>query len=162
MQTGDVYRFGMPRGDLQVKVAGVIIKPALALGSWIAFKATPTGTIAMGDMVLLESEVAPVMSRLQAAGIEQTAVHHHVLHETPRIVYMHLHGHGDPVKIAHGVREALALTGTPSTISKSSTDRCARHRYHADRGDTRLRWKGEWRCVPGECSSRRGYSGRGY
>jgi hypothetical protein len=113
MQPGDVYRFGMPRGDLQVTVAGVKIKPALALGSWIAFKATADGAIAMGDMVLLESEVNPVMSRLQAAGIGQTAVHHHVLHETPRIVYMHVHGHGDPVRIASAVKEALALTGTP-------------------------------------------------
>ena len=114
MQPGDVYRFGMPRGDLQVTAAGVRIRPALALGSWVAFKATPSGTIAMGDMVLLESEVAPVMSELQSAAIAQTAVHHHVLNETPRIVYMHVHAHGDPVKIATGMREALALTGTPA------------------------------------------------
>ncbi len=114
MQAGDVYRFGMPRGDLHVTIAGVKAKPSLALGSWIAFKATPDGAIAMGDMVLLESEIGPVMSRLQAAGIEQTAVHHHVLHQTPRIVYMHVHGHGDPIKIAEGVRDALTLTGTPA------------------------------------------------
>ncbi len=114
MQPGDVYRFGMPRGDLQVTVAGVRVKPALALGSWLAFKATPDGAVAMGDMVLLEKEVAPVMARLQEAGIEQTAVHHHVLHESPRVIYMHLHGHGDPVKIAEGVRAALDLTGTPA------------------------------------------------
>jgi hypothetical protein len=120
MQPGDVYRFGMPRGDLQVTVAGVRVKPSLALGSWIAFKATPDGAIAMGDMVLLESEVNPVMSRLQAAGIEQTAVHHHVLRETPRIVYVHIHGHGDPVRIAEGVREALALTGTPPAAAPTA------------------------------------------
>jgi len=114
MQPGDVYRFGMPRGDLQVTVAGVRVKPALALGSWLAFKATPDGAVAMGDMVLLEKEVAPVMARLQEAGIEQTAVHHHVLHESPRVIYMHVHGHGDPIKIAEGVRAALDLTGTPA------------------------------------------------
>ena len=113
-QPGDVYRFSMPRSDLAVTVQGVRIRPALALGSWIAFKGTSDGAMAMGDLVLKESEVAPVMSRLQQAGIEQTAVHHHVLHETPRIVYMHVHGHGDPVKIAEGVRAAVALTSTPA------------------------------------------------
>jgi hypothetical protein len=113
-QPGDVYRFSMPRSDLSVTVQGVHLRPALALGSWIAFKATTDGAMAMGDLVLKETEVAPVMSRLQEAGIEQTAVHHHVLHETPRVVYMHVHGHGDPIKIAEGVRAALALTSTPA------------------------------------------------
>jgi hypothetical protein len=113
-QPGDVYRFSMPRSDLAVTVQGVRLKPALALGSWIAFKATSDGAMAMGDLVLKEGEVAPVMSRLQEAGIEQTAVHHHVLHETPRVVYMHVHGHGDPIKIAEGVRAAVALTSTPA------------------------------------------------
>jgi hypothetical protein len=100
LQPGGVYRFSMPRSDLRVVAAGIHVKPALALGSWLAFKATPHGALAMGDVVLLEQEVAPVMSRLQEAGIEQTAVHHHLLHETPRVVYMHVHAHGDPVKIA--------------------------------------------------------------
>jgi hypothetical protein len=113
-QPGDVYRFSMPRSDLSVTVQGVHLRPTLALGSWIAFKATTDGAMAMGDLVLRETEVAPVMSRLQEAGIEQTAVHHHVLHETPRVVYMHVHGHGDPIKIAEGVRAALALTSTPA------------------------------------------------
>ena len=113
-QPGDVYRFSMPRSDLAVTVQGVRLKPALALGSWIAFKAVGDGAVAMGDLVLKEPEVAPVMSRLQEAGIEQTAVHHHVLHETPRVVYMHVHGHGDPTKIAEGVRAAIALTSTPA------------------------------------------------
>ena len=113
-QPGDVHRFSMPRSDLAVTVEGVRIRPALALGSWIAFKATSDGAMAMGDLVLKESEVAPVMSRLQEAGIGQTAVHHHLLHETPRVVYMHVHGHGDPVRIAEGVRAALALTSTPA------------------------------------------------
>ena len=114
MQAGDVYRFSMPRSDLTVSVQGVRIRPSLALGSWIAFRATSDGAMAMGDLVLKETEVAPVISRLQSAGIEQTAVHHHVLHETPRVVYMHVHCHGDPVKIAEGVRAAVALTSTPA------------------------------------------------
>jgi hypothetical protein len=113
-QAGGVYRFGMPRSDLTVTVEGVRVRPALALGSWIAFLPHDGEAVAMGDLVLTEDEVAPVMSRLQQGGIEQTAVHHHVLHEVPRIVYMHVHGHGDPVKLAETVRAAVALTGTPA------------------------------------------------
>ncbi|HUF26768.1 MAG TPA: DUF1259 domain-containing protein [Gemmatimonadaceae bacterium] len=120
LQPGDVYRFSMPRSDLTVTVQGVRLRPALALGSWIAFKATSDGAMAMGDLVLTESEIAPVMSRLQEAGIEQTAVHHHVLHETPRVLYMHVHGHGDPVKIAEGVRAAVDLTSTPPPTTPES------------------------------------------
>jgi len=112
-QPGDVYRYSMPRGDMRVTVAGVQLRPALALGSWVAFKAHGDGAVAMGDLVLAETEVAPVMSRLQQGGIEQTAVHHHVLHESPRVVYMHIHAHGDPVRIAETVRAAVALTKTP-------------------------------------------------
>jgi hypothetical protein len=70
--------------------------------------------IAMGDLVVTESELNPVLTRLQAGGVEQTAIHHHVLHESPRVIYMHIHGHGDPVKIAETVRAAVALTGTPA------------------------------------------------
>ena len=121
LQAGGVYRFSMPRSDLAVIVQGVRLLPAFALGSWIAFKATGDGALAMGDLVLLESEIAPVMSSLQDAGIEQTAVHHHVLYETPRVVYMHVHGHGDPIKIAEGIRRTLALTGTPAQSSSSNS-----------------------------------------
>src|SRR5215203_3038685 len=113
-QPGDVHRFNMPRTDLSVTVDGVKLKPAFALGSWVAFKAVADGVIAMGDLVLKDSEVAPVMSRLQESGIEQTAVHHHVLRESPRIIYMHVHGHGDALKIAQGLRAAVALTATPA------------------------------------------------
>ena len=114
MQAGDVYRFGMPRGDLRVTAAGVVIKPAFALGSWIAFKAHGDGAVAMGDLVLKEEELGPVIARLQQGGVEQTAIHHHIVQESPRVLYVHIHGHGDPVAIATTVREALALTGTPA------------------------------------------------
>lgn len=119
-QAGDVHRFNMPRSDLKVIVDGVQLKPAFALGSWIAFKAVDGGAIAMGDLVLLDREVAPVMSRLQESSIEQTAVHHHLLRESPRLIYMHVHAHGDAVKIAQGIKAALALTGTPAPSTASS------------------------------------------
>lgn len=113
MQQGDVYRFGMPRSDLKVTAVGVAIRPAFALGSWIAFKAHGDGAVAMGDLVLTEDELGPVIAKLQAGGVEQTAIHHHIIRESPRVLYVHVHGHGDPVAIATTVRDALSLTGTP-------------------------------------------------
>jgi hypothetical protein len=113
MQAGDVYRFSMPRGDLKIVVKGVEIKPALALGSWAAFKMAGNQAMVMGDIVMTEDEVNPVISRLQQGGIEQTALHNHILHESPRVMYMHIGGHGDPVKLAETISAALKLTKTP-------------------------------------------------
>lgn len=91
------------------------MKPALALGSWVAFKRMAGGAeaMAMGDLVLLESEVAPVISKLQSLGVQQTALHNHLQHESPAIIYLHIQAQGDPVKIGEAVRAALALTKTP-------------------------------------------------
>jgi hypothetical protein len=115
MMPGEVYRFGMPRSDLSVTSQGVAIRPALSLGSWLAMKQTGPGeVVAMGDLVLREDEVSAVLSRLQDAGIGQTAIHKHLLEETPALWWAHIHAHGDPVRIAQGVRAALALTGTPN------------------------------------------------
>lgn len=114
MQPGDVRRYGMPRSDLKVTAAGVSVRPALALGSWIAFKAHGSGAVAMGDLVLKHEELGPVLARLQEGGVQQTAIHHHIILESPRIVYVHLHGHGDPMTIATTVKAALGLTGTPA------------------------------------------------
>jgi len=114
MQPGDVYKFSMPRSDLKVTVAGTPIKAGLALGSWLAFKRMGNDAVVMGDLVLSEWEVEPVMAKLQQEGLEQTAVHNHLLNETPRIMYMHVAGHGDPVKLASALKDALALTKTPS------------------------------------------------
>ena len=114
MQPGDVYKFSMPRSDLKVTVAGTPIKAGLALGSWLAFKRMGNDAVVMGDLVLSEWEVEPVMAKLQQEGVEQTAVHNHLLNETPRIMYMHVAGHGDPVKLASALKDALALAKTPS------------------------------------------------
>jgi hypothetical protein len=114
IQPGDVMKYSFPRSDLHVNVGGVALKPALALGSWIAFKRIGSGqAMAMGDLVLGEDEIAPVMRALQQGGVEQTAVHNHVLHESPRVTYMHVSAHGDAVKIAHAIRAALAQSHTP-------------------------------------------------
>jgi hypothetical protein len=116
-QPGDIYKFGLPRTDMHVTVDGVPIKASLALGSWLAFRKMGSQAMVMGDLVLSESEVEPVMLKLQQEGIEQTALHNHVLNESPRVMYMHVSGHGDPVKLAHALHEALALTGTPAPSS---------------------------------------------
>jgi Domain of Unknown Function (DUF1259) len=113
VQPGDVHRFNFPRGDLRVTAAGVDVKPALALGGWVAMKAITGGVIAMGDLVLTEDEINPVMIKLQHGGIEQTAIHHHLLHESPRVYYMHVHGQGDPLKLARTLRDAIAVTKVP-------------------------------------------------
>ncbi len=115
MQPGDVYKVSLPRSDLQATAGGVRLKPALALGSWVAFKRTNGGAMVMGDLVLTEDEVTPVMTKLQEGGVEQTALHNHVLHESPRVMYMHIGAHGDPVKIAKAIHDALALSKTPMT-----------------------------------------------
>jgi len=111
--SGDVIRFGMPRKDLHVTREGVEIKPALALGSWAAFKKDGNAAMVMGDLVLTESEIEPVMAKLQEGGIQESAVHNHLIGESPRILYMHIASHGDPVQMAKAIRDALALTHTP-------------------------------------------------
>jgi len=111
--SGEVHRYGLPRSDLQVTVDGVAIKPALALGGWAAFTPMRGGAIVMGDLVLLETEINPVMAKLIEGGIEITAVHNHLLRANPETFYMHIGGHGDPVKMAEAIRSALALSKTP-------------------------------------------------
>ena len=121
MQPGDVFKIGLPRNDLNVTVHGVQINPVLALGSWIAFKKTGNMTMLMGDLVLTEAEVGPVMWSLQQDGIEETALHNHVLDESPRIMYMHVIGHGDALKLAEAIRHALSYTKTPLESPPTAT-----------------------------------------
>jgi uncharacterized protein DUF1259 len=115
--SGDVHRYGFARSDLTVTLDGVTIKPALALGGWVAFKPAHDGAMIMGDLVLLESEISPVMQKLIAEGLEITAVHNHLLRANPATFYMHVGGHGDAVKIATALRDALAESKTPLSVS---------------------------------------------
>ena len=110
---GDVHRYGFPRTDLTVTLDGVTIKPALALGGWVAFKPMHGGATVMGDLVLLESEINPVMLKMIEGGLDITAVHNHLLRASPATFYMHIAGHGDPVKLATAIREGLAASKTP-------------------------------------------------
>jgi len=110
---GGVYRVGLARTDLKVTLDGVEIKPALALGSWLAFSKMGNQGMVMGDLVLLATEVNPVMKKLAEGGIEVTALHNHLLRNEPFTMYMHVLGHGDPAKLATTLRRALAESKTP-------------------------------------------------
>jgi hypothetical protein len=114
--SGDVHRYGFPRTDLTVTLDGVTIKPALALGGWVAFKPMDGGAMVMGDLVLLETEVNPVMLKMIEGGLEITAVHNHLLRASPATFYMHVGGHGDPAKMAAVIHDALAVSKTPLSI----------------------------------------------
>ncbi len=111
--SGEVHRYGFPRSDLNVTLDGVSIKPALALGGWVAFKRMGDQAMVMGDLVLLETEIKPVMAKLVDSGLDITAVHNHLLRANPATFYMHVGGHGDPVKMAAAVRMALGESKTP-------------------------------------------------
>jgi Domain of Unknown Function (DUF1259) len=113
--SGDVHRYAFPRTDLNVTLDGVTVRPALALGGWTAFKPMHGGVMIMGDLVLLETEINPVMLKLIQNGAEITAVHNHLLRGSPATFYMHVGGHGDPVKLATAIRTALAESKTPLT-----------------------------------------------
>lgn len=113
-QPGGIIKYSFPRTDLTVVADSVTLKAAFALGGWAAFKSVGRGmTMVMGDLVLTEDEVNPVLRALQLGGIEQTAVHNHLLNESPRIIYVHISAHGEAGKIASALRDALALTKIP-------------------------------------------------
>ncbi len=113
---GNVHRYGWPRSDLHVTVAGVPIEPGLALGAWAGFKKTGAGdeAVTMGDLVLLEPEVEPVLGELQSGGFDILAIHNHLIGETPHVLYVHFHGRGDPATLAKTLKAALARTMTPA------------------------------------------------
>jgi len=113
---GEVFKIAFPRADLKVNVGDVMIEPALALTSWIAFKKTESHTMIMGDLVLLDREIAPVTAKLVANEIAITALHNHIVGESPSVMYMHFGGHGDAKALADKMKAALALTATPMTL----------------------------------------------
>lgn len=119
-QPDGTHKFSFPRRDLSVTLNGVQIKAGLALGSWVAFKpATQGKAMAMGDLVLTEDEVGPVMQELQSGGIEITALHNHLTGESPHVMYMHIHGMGDANSLGKAIRGAIAKTKTPDASPAS-------------------------------------------
>lgn len=120
-QADGVRRYGFPRSDLHVTLDGIAIKPALALGGWLAFEPMRSNAMVMGDLVLTQDEVNPVMSELLKGGIQVTAVHNHLLRSSPMTIYMHVEGRGDPARLAATLHAALALSHTPPAASPAAT-----------------------------------------
>lgn len=112
-QPGGIYKYGLPRSDLHVTLDGVEIKPALALGGWLAFQPMGDKAMVMGDLVLTADEVNPVLSKLEAGGVSVTAIHNHLLRASPATFYMHVSGEGDPEKLAAVLHDALSASKTP-------------------------------------------------
>jgi hypothetical protein len=122
-----VLKVNIPRNDLKVVVDGVATPTPFGFGGWIALTKGTGMDVMMGDLVLTEEEVNPVMSAVLDNGLEVTAVHNHFLFETPRIFYMHVHGHGSPADLATKIKPALALIGknppkNTSTIAGRTID----------------------------------------
>ncbi len=113
VQAGGVYRVGFPRTDLKVTLDGVSLKPGFALGGWVGFLPMDTQAMVMGDLVLTQDEVNPVMRKLQEGGIETTALHNHLLRAEPMTLYLHIEGHGEPAKLASAIKAGLAASRTP-------------------------------------------------
>jgi hypothetical protein len=113
-QPDGAHKFSMPRSDLNVTVDGVQVKAGLALGSWAAFHKIGNEAEVMGDLVITEDEVAPVMQKLISSGIQITALHNHLLHASPQVMYMHIDGRGEAVKLASSIHDALSATKTPA------------------------------------------------
>ena len=118
---GGVYRVGLPRTDLKVTLDGVQLKPSLALGSWLAFQQMGAEATVMGDLVLTDTEITPVLTKLMEGGIKITALHNHLLRSSPATFYMHVLGKGDPVKLAAILHDALSQSGTPIAAVASSS-----------------------------------------
>nr|WP_285562925.1 DUF1259 domain-containing protein [Streptomyces hygroscopicus] len=121
LMKGTVYRVSLPRKDLKVTTRGVAVKPGLALGGYATFAKYRDGTMLMGDLVVTEDELPGVTDALQAAGIEQTALHKHLLQQSPAIWWTHIHAMGDPVTLAKGLKSALAATATPPASPAAAT-----------------------------------------
>src|SRR5262245_42615127 len=109
---GNVHKVNIPREDLTVAVAGVLVPMPLGFGGWIAMTKGDGGMdVMMGDLVLTESEVNPVMSAVLNGGLDVTALHNHFFREAPRVFYMHVHGMGTAAELATKIRPALDLIG---------------------------------------------------
>src|SRR5262249_13150760 len=115
--TGGYYRYNLPRRDLTLQVGEVTVSPALALGAWAGFSGEPDNTVAMGDLVVTASELKPVLAELAQQSIGVSAIHNHIVGETPQVPYVHFHGEGKALELATRLDRVLARTGTPRPVA---------------------------------------------
>ncbi len=148
-----VVRFG--RSDIKVSIDGEPMPTALGFGSWTAWKDMGKETMVMGDLVLLEKEVNPVISALEEANVQVTALHNHFFYEQLRIMFMHIGGMGDPVKMAQGIRNALDKTPTPhpSAGSPSGSETPSEPGHEKDRANHRTFRQGSGWFLQDHCGS---------
>ena len=124
----NVFKIGYPRSDLKIKIGDFAVAPGFALGSWIGFINTSkrmnmqdheadmsNKAMMMGDLVLLDTEVPGVLKKLVEVNLKITAIHNHLINESPNVKYVHFSGSGDRVKLAEAIKSVLAVTGTPLT-----------------------------------------------
>jgi hypothetical protein len=117
----NVLKINIPRNDLKVTIDGIETPTPFGFGGWLAITKGDGGMdVMMGDLVLVEDEVNPVMSALLDNGLEVTAIHNHFFFESPRIFYMHVHGHGKPADLAKMAKPAVDLIGQGSPQHQSS------------------------------------------
>ena len=114
---GGYYRFNLPRRDLTLRLGDVTVAPELALGAWAGFSGDPAEATMMGDLVLTAGELRTVLAELARQHIEVTAIHNHLVGEQPRLIYVHVHGHGSATGLASRLDHAIALTGTPRPVA---------------------------------------------
>jgi len=107
----DVLKVNIPRNDVSVTVANVKTPTPFGFGGWVAMTKGTGMDVMMGDLVLTQDEVNPVMSALLDNGLEATALHNHFFWDEPRMFYLHVHGHGSPAELARKVKPALDLIG---------------------------------------------------
>lgn len=127
-----VFKVSVPRSDLKLTIAGVKMVPALGLTSWAAFTPADSGVMVMGDTVLLESQVGPVMTTALDSGLEVTALHNHFFYDSPKVMFMHIGGHGDQQKLARAVGAVF------SKIKETSTENSSRPTVSIDPAQTSL------------------------
>ena len=135
-KTGDyksnVLKVNIPRNDLHVKVAGYSLPTPFGFGGWFAMTKGDGGEqVVMGDLVLTQDEVNPVMSALLEHGFEVTALHNHFFWEAPRIFFMHIHGHGKAVELANQIKPAIDLIGHAKPAESSSSPKPATEKQGA-------------------------------
>jgi hypothetical protein len=114
------HRFNFPRRDLVVRVGGVTVSPGLALTGWVGFSGAPEDAIAMGDLIVTAAELGPVIRGLLERGIEVTAVHNHLAGESPQLLYVHFHAHGEAAALAGRMDEVLRLTAAPRPVGPAA------------------------------------------
>ena len=122
----NVLKVNIPRNDLHVKIAGYAVPTAFGFGGWLGLtKGTGGEDVMMGDLVLTQDEVNPVMSALLEHGLQVTALHNHFFWEEPRVFFMHVHGHGNAVELANQVKPALDLIGKTKSAESSGSQKPA-------------------------------------